>query len=383
MSEYQYYEFRTVDRPLTDRQMRELGALSSRALITPTSFTNTYNYGDFRGSPDRLMEKCFDAFVYVANWGTREFTLRLPRHQLDSRLWSKYYRDPSLEGWSKGEHLVLRFRAEELEGDEAGGEGWMDALLPLRADLLRGDLRALYLGWLRSLDNDELDVDQLEPPPPPGLQTLTGPLRSLVDFLDIDAGLIEVAAESSAELDTASPSRELLADWIRGLPQAEKDTVLLEVIEGQNPHLRTDLLKRFAAALPKPQGGASTAAPAPRTAGELRSAARKRAEQKRQQEAERRKTKQRRLEREKAVARASYLDALQQQGAEPWNQIEVLVGAKRPSDYDRAVGLLKDLEELAGRSHQPSEFQDCLHRLRQRHSTKSSFLRRLTAAGLE
>jgi len=255
--------------------------------------------------------------------------------------------------------------------------------LPLRADLLQGDLRALYLGWLRSLDNDELDCDQIEPPPPPGLQTLTGPLRSLVEFLDIDAGLIEVAAESSAELDTASPSRELLADWIRGLTQEGKDAVLLEVIEGRNPHLRTDLLKQFAAAQPKPQGGASTAAPALRTAGELLSAARKRAEQKRQQEAERRKRKQQRLEREKAVARASYLDALQQQGAEPWDQIEVLVGGKRPNDYDRAVGLLKDLEELAGRSHQPSEFRGCLHRLRQRHSTKSSFLRRLTAAGLE
>jgi len=382
VSEYQYYEFRTVDQPLTDRQMKELGALSSRALITPTSFTNTYNYGDFRGSPDRLIEKYFDAFVYVANWGAHEFMLRLPRRQLDSRLWSKYYSDPSLGGRSKGEHLVLRFRVEELEGDEEGGEGWMDALLPIRADLLRGDLRALYLGWLRSIDNDELDDDQLEPPPPPGLRTLTGPLRSLAEFLDIDAGLLEVAAESSAELVTTSPSREQLADWIRGLPQAEKDAVLLEVVEGRNPHLRTDLLKQFAAAQPEPQGGVSTAAPALRTAGELRSAARERAEQKRQQEAERRKRKQQSLEREKAVARASYLDALQQQGAEPWNQIEVLVGGKRPSDYDRAVGLLKDLEELAGRNHQSSEFQDCLQRLRQRHSTKSSFLRRLTAAGL-
>jgi hypothetical protein len=57
MSEYQYYEFRAVDRPLDDRQMRELRAVSSRAVITPTSFTNEYNWGDFKGSPEKWMEK--------------------------------------------------------------------------------------------------------------------------------------------------------------------------------------------------------------------------------------------------------------------------------------------------------------------------------------
>src|SRR5438270_456001 len=49
VSEYQYYEFQTVDRPLTDTEMKELRALSSRAEITRTSFSNEYNYGNFRG----------------------------------------------------------------------------------------------------------------------------------------------------------------------------------------------------------------------------------------------------------------------------------------------------------------------------------------------
>ena len=47
MSEYQYYEFRTIDRPLTQREMRELRAISTRAEISPTSFTNFYTFGDF------------------------------------------------------------------------------------------------------------------------------------------------------------------------------------------------------------------------------------------------------------------------------------------------------------------------------------------------
>ena len=42
MSEYQYYEFAAIDRPLTREQMSRLRALSTRATITPTRFSNFY-----------------------------------------------------------------------------------------------------------------------------------------------------------------------------------------------------------------------------------------------------------------------------------------------------------------------------------------------------
>jgi hypothetical protein len=47
MSEYQYYEFLAIDRPLKTGEMAELQALSTRATITPISFTNEYHWGDF------------------------------------------------------------------------------------------------------------------------------------------------------------------------------------------------------------------------------------------------------------------------------------------------------------------------------------------------
>ena len=55
MSEYQYYEFQAIDEPLDQKAMAELRAMSSRARITPTSFVNTYNWGNFRGDPYHLM----------------------------------------------------------------------------------------------------------------------------------------------------------------------------------------------------------------------------------------------------------------------------------------------------------------------------------------
>ena len=56
VSEYQYYEFRAIDRPLDDCGLRALWSLSTRTEITQTSFVNTYDWGDFKGDLDALME---------------------------------------------------------------------------------------------------------------------------------------------------------------------------------------------------------------------------------------------------------------------------------------------------------------------------------------
>jgi hypothetical protein len=60
MSEYQYYEFLALDRPLTAEEIAALRALSTRAHITPVSFTNEYQWGNFKGNPDDLMRQFFD-----------------------------------------------------------------------------------------------------------------------------------------------------------------------------------------------------------------------------------------------------------------------------------------------------------------------------------
>src|SRR5262249_18503818 len=56
-SEYQYYEFQAIDRPLDERAMAALRAITSRARITPTSLVNVYHFGDFKGDPDRRVEE--------------------------------------------------------------------------------------------------------------------------------------------------------------------------------------------------------------------------------------------------------------------------------------------------------------------------------------
>lgn len=68
MSEYQYYEFQAIDRPLTEQDRRDLRAISTRAVITARRFTNHYEWGDFKGDPDEFMERWFDLHLYLTNW---------------------------------------------------------------------------------------------------------------------------------------------------------------------------------------------------------------------------------------------------------------------------------------------------------------------------
>ena len=54
VSEYQYYDFRAIDRPLTKKEMAALRSISTRAAITTTSFTNHYEWGDLKANPSKL-----------------------------------------------------------------------------------------------------------------------------------------------------------------------------------------------------------------------------------------------------------------------------------------------------------------------------------------
>jgi hypothetical protein len=284
MSEYQYYEFQAVDRPLTEQQMQELRAVSTRATITSTRFVNEYHWGDLKGDPDRWMERYFDAFLYFANWGTNRLMLRLPSGALDLRTAKSYVTGHSCSARVKDGLTLLEFLS-----DEEGGDGWyeeghgaLSSIIPLRADLAASDHRALYLGWLLGVQNEEVAEDALEPPVPPGLGELTAGLRALADFLRIDGDLIAAAAERSPRADE-SPTAETLARWIVALPEAEKDRLLPGIAAGEQPQPRAALLRRFREA----SGQTRTPAVASRTVAELLDAAERQAAERQRREAER------------------------------------------------------------------------------------------------
>jgi hypothetical protein len=382
MSEYQYYEFRAIDRPLDPKQMDELRALSTRAEITPTSFTNTYHWGDFKGDPAALMDRYFDAFVYVANWGTHRLMLRIPRRLLDVETARRYCDGEVVSLTARKEHVVLEFSSEDEEGDGwTEGEHWMPSLVSIRDELIRGDLRALYLGLLASfpergwVDEGE-DDNETEPPVPPGLTKLSAPLRALADFLRVDDDLLEVAAAASTGAAAAAPSRAEIVRWIETLPVAEKSAYLVRFLaEEGDVALRAELTKRFREAT-APRGHSPAQAPGRRTVAQLLAARDALAEEKSRTAAEKAARERARREREQAEARAEYLSELARREPAKWREVEQLIATKRPKDYDRAVALLVDLRDLAGRSGRTEEAAKRVQELRERHMNKPSLLKR-------
>lgn len=231
MSEYEYYEFLAIDRPLTRKQMGELRAYSTRARITATGFVNEYQWGSFKGDEDAWMERYFDAFLYFANWGTNILMLRLPVAALPAKTARVYCSSDAASVRVKTGKTILTFCSSNEDGDqEITGEGLLATLVSLRADLMNGDHRALYLAWLLGVQDGAVDDDQLEPPVPAGLTELTGPLDSFVEFLRIDGSLVAAAAQHSAPPGKTKLAKSAVAKWVRGLPAKEKEDLLTRII---------------------------------------------------------------------------------------------------------------------------------------------------------
>lgn len=378
MSEYQYYEFLAVDRPLSEAQRAQLRALSTRAEITATRFTNEYQWGDFKGDPRKMMEQYFDAHLYFANWGTRRLMLRVPRAALDTKTAEQYfYGDTAASFTVTGEHLIIDLYADREPDDYWEETPDLGSMVGVRSELIAGDCRLLYLAWLFAVQHDEVDDEATEPPVPAGLAELSAPLEAVVEFLEIDEDLIDIAVEASPDLGEDEPGG--IGEWIASLPVPAKDELLGRVASGDGVQVQALLLRQFRESVP----GRPVAAGAPaRTAGELRDAAAAYKAEIAKAVAERRRAEAAEKEVKKAAAYAKHLDDLSAREASAWVRAAALIETKNQRDYDTAVTLLCDLRALAGRNGSRGVFAERVGDLRRQHQRKPSLMERFDAAGL-
>jgi hypothetical protein len=57
MSEYQYVAFRAINAPVSKKDLAYMRRQSTRAEITPWSFANEYQFGDFHGNAIEMMRR--------------------------------------------------------------------------------------------------------------------------------------------------------------------------------------------------------------------------------------------------------------------------------------------------------------------------------------
>ena len=150
MSEFQYYEFRTVNRHLTQKEIEEVRSLSTRARVGRDRAIFIYNFGDFRGNSDEVLLKYFDVFLYISNFGTKQLSFRFPTRLLKTQNLCPYDYEyiVEIEPYEHEALVSLHFNTEEGRGEwleEEGCSALLDELISLREDLLLGDPRSLYL----------------------------------------------------------------------------------------------------------------------------------------------------------------------------------------------------------------------------------------------
>jgi hypothetical protein len=122
MSEYQYYEFQAIDRPLTAEEQRAVAELSSRVDPHPRRAVFIYHWSNFPGRAQDILAKYYDAMLYLANWGSRRLMFRFPKSLVDVEGMFGYnvvtldYPSEIVNTYTQGEYAILDIQLHEEEG---------------------------------------------------------------------------------------------------------------------------------------------------------------------------------------------------------------------------------------------------------------------------
>ncbi len=152
MSEFQYYEWQTIDHPLTAQERSEVEWLSSHIDVSTTRAQVDYSWGDFKHDPKQVLARYFDAFLYWTNWGSKQLIFRFPADLLDQKRIEPYCVDRYiiLERVDDVYVLVLNL-GEEASWDWIEPEGQLGMLSPLRNDICRAITERCILSGSRHL----------------------------------------------------------------------------------------------------------------------------------------------------------------------------------------------------------------------------------------
>jgi hypothetical protein len=352
VSEYQYFEFRALDRPLTAEHQTAIRRISHEVELTPAGAVFTYTAGSFRADPKAVLAQYFDAMIHLTGWGDKRLMFRFPVSLVDLEQ-VKAYGDPLGQRvtWSVSDDYAI-LDIHFLRDSGAGwieAERWLPSLAPLRTDILRGDTRLLYLAWLKSLAPEDAEDATEEPPVPPGMRDLSPQLEAFLELFEVDPYLLEVASQGSAEISgfsqadgTVPPFGMAEADArraVEALPRDESDAYLLRIAWGE-PLADVAMLRRLRGLAAVSGAGVSPR----RTTAQLLAAAREarvRSDGQRAQAAE--------------AQHIVELEDLAAREEQAWAVVERLVTRRGARAQDEAVDLLLKLRETAAyKGHLPA-----------------------------
>jgi hypothetical protein len=387
MSEYQRYEWLTVDRPLTRAQLDEVNGLSSHIEASSTHAVIEYQWGDFKHDPVKVLYKYFDGFLYWANWGAPQLALRFPHGALPAYLLNDYDFNEVVTFTTHKDYDILDIQFGELEPPGEWVEYELGSLIGVREELMGGDLRSLYIVWLASQallgddydddnsydDEEEEEEEEIDAPAvPPGFGKLTAAQSELAVLFRVpEELLVAVARHSSAAVAVASDDIDA---WVKLLPAGRRDDYLMRLARNE-PGLNRQLLQELrdlgrGKSSPPPAGERVTyetlIIESQSIKGQLE---RKRRERERELERVRREQEQQ--------ARQRYLQDVHEHQDTYWRQVDKDVARASASGYDAAARGLVDLRDSAKQFDESEQFQERFHVWFQSQPRRPALIRRL------
>jgi len=274
MGSFEMHRFRAVDRPLTQKEMQEIDKWSSRFSPTSTGITYIYHYGSFKQDEFYAVSNYFDAMLHINNWGQVQLMFRFQKKLVDWKELKKYSivtDECHLDFKKTGDFVVMILELNDEEGGDWVEENdfLLDPLLSIRDEIMNGDYRALFMGWvmvrqrmilptdenfdeelLDYLDEDEdFERYQKTPPVPSALNKLNAGHKELIQSFQINEDIIKAASKFSTK---PSNQKSNYGELIAKLPQSEKDELLLKLVSGEK-RLEIFLKKRLETMIPKAQ----------------------------------------------------------------------------------------------------------------------------------
>jgi len=374
MSEYQFYEFRAIDKPLSKEDKAEIGSWSSRTNPSNTGAIFTYSYGSFPKDVITVTEKYFDAMFSVSNWGTTRLIFKFPTSLLTTDRIRQYCSENGLEIIKKSDFILLDigYSEEEGGGNWIEGEGWLSSVISLRNDIINEDYRCLYLIWLKdaisSFESDlgDSNSDDYEPQVPDGLNDLNDALQDFVDIFQINKDYITAAAENSK---LQNPERPIdLALYLDELSKNEKQDYLKRLLNDE-PFLNIKLKTRLKEFLDKNETSLKKAPR--RTIGEIMQKAK---------EIKRERKNKAKIESEEKQLKK--LITLEGQEFKIWAKVSQLISEKNTKAYDEVILLLKDLKELSIYKNRFNDFCEDIELIKKKYSRLSGLTSRINNAKL-
>ena len=373
MSEFQMVAFRAIDGPVSDKDMEYMGKQSSRAEMTPWSFDNEYEYSQFHGDAEEMLRRGYDLHVDYTNYGVRTLLIRLP-HGFPNPKAAAPYTGPEFIEFKKDKHgpggilsISPFIECPDVEYLD-DFEELVERLIPLREEVLGGDLRPLYLAHLALACDDNHDPEETtEGPVPAGLNELTDAQQALAEFYGLSDFLISAAGRDSPDVPAQNDSKKLLAEWIKQQPESNRNEWLCQLISDPAAAVRWKIVEQFRG---------SKAAPAwptivlGRTIAALQSVA----------EDLFRKSKQRK-EKTAARQRAKKFADLAADPVPTLKETEQLALERSRESFDKIAVLLADLREAVRGTPHAGIAEVQAHKLRELHPTLGKLVAALRRQG--